>query len=175
MANGKKRSVRNGSKTHTLVVRHPVQVTVQPLMIEPSGSLAYLDVAKLAKATRAHIELGHVTVNGCKSAVRAIVRKGVVVGIATDGCAGCDDGEGVPAEILPLLRAAQRKLRAADKSAGEDRPVPVAEFLQRQQQMPERSRCFMFCIFGRCYICCGFLSDLTTFSCGRVGRSFDRL
>lgn len=169
MAKSKKKSA-----AQTLVIRHPVTVTVQPLAIEWAGSLDYLDVDKLAKAAKARIEVGHVTVNGCKSAVRVVVRKGIVVGMEVDGCAGCNDGEEMPPEVLPLLQAAQRKMRAADKGATGDRPMPVAQFLRQQQQKPERSRCFMFCFFGRCYICCGFLSDWRTFGCNRVGGSYDR-
>jgi hypothetical protein len=158
---------RSATARRTLIIRHPVKVTVEPLKIERAKSLAYLDVAKLGKAAKAQFDLGEVKVDGCRSAVRAIVRKGMVVGIAIDGCVGCGTDD-VADDVLALLKSVQRKLGTGK---GPDRPVPVEVFLR--QVVPERSRCHMFCFLGRCYICCGFPSDISSWSCGRVGRTLE--
>jgi len=67
-------------KKQTLAIRQPVSVTVQRLKIQRADSIKYLDVAKLSRAVKAEFELGHIKIKGRSSTVRAVVRKGMVVG-----------------------------------------------------------------------------------------------
>ncbi|MBA2547338.1 MAG: hypothetical protein H0V16_02625 [Burkholderiaceae bacterium] len=154
-------------KKQTLAIRRPVSVTVQRLGIQRADSVKYLDVAKLSRAAKAEFELGHIKIKGRKSTVRAVVRKGMVVAIRSELCAECQP-EKLSRDLLALLEVVRRKIGS---DGGSRRPVSVATFLQ--QQMPERSECHLICFWGMCFTCCGFPSDADSWSCSRLGRSYE--
>jgi hypothetical protein len=154
-----------GKSEQTVVVSHPVKVTVKTLKIKRAESLKYLDVAKLGKAAKAEFDLGHVKTDKCESTVRAIVRKGMVVGIRTE-CCNCES-EKIPSEALDLIKAVARKVTKG--GGGPFRPVSVAAFLQQQGPVIETSKCHLFCFWGMCFVCCGFPSDSGSWGCTRIG------
>ena len=151
----------------TLAIRQPVSVTVQRLKIQRADSIKYLDIAKLSRAAKAEFALGDIKIKGRSSAIRAVVRKGMVVAIRSELCAGCQP-EKLSRDLLALLNVVRRKIGS---DGGSRRPVPVATFLQ--QQMPERSECHLICFWGMCFTCCGFPSDSESWSCSRLGASYE--
>lgn len=158
---------RAGLSKQTFAIPQQVSITVQRLKIQRADSLKYLDVAKLSRAGNAEFELGHIKIKGRSSAVRAVVRKGMVVAIRSELCAECQP-EKPSRDLLALLEMVRRRITS---DGGSGRPVPVATFLQ--QQMPERSECHLICFWGMCFTCCGFPSDSKSWSCSRLGRSYE--
>lgn len=133
-----------------VVVRQTVELEVRRVDFKRAPSVAYLDVTKLSRARKAEFEVGHAVAGGATRTVYAIVRKGMVVGLRMEQCAECTPLDATP-ELIKAFEAARRKI---DPAGGRpSRPVPVAEFLARPFE-PERSHCWMFCIFGFCIICC---------------------
>lgn len=158
------RSRRSGSE---MVFQHSAPVRVKRLKIQRAPSLKYLDVEKLSRAASAEFDYGYVEVNGKKSAVRAVVRKGMVVSLKHEECSGCEKVS-MSKELKTLLAAVRRRLGPG--GGGTSRPEPVAVFLQ--QQKPERSECVLVCWWFACFICCGFPSD-DKWDCNTVGRSYE--
>src|SRR5262245_49330507 len=117
-------------KKEDLVFQHPVSVSVKRLKIEPATSLKYLDVDKLSRASKTEFEVGSVTVGNRRSAVRAVVRKGMVVALKTELCADCTPARVTP-DVRDLLKAVQSRIGDRD-SVGRP-PIPVVEFLQQDQ------------------------------------------
>jgi hypothetical protein len=70
-------------------LRTPVNLTVYRAEVEPFDSLRYLDLAKLAKATRATVELGVVRTPAGTDTLVAEVRRGEIVGLGPQHCSGC--------------------------------------------------------------------------------------
>ena len=154
---------------HEWVFQHRVPVKVKRLKIQRAASLAYLDIDKLSRAARAEFDLGYVKAGDRRSAVQAIVRKGMVVGLRTELCANCRPAR-MTAELRQLLKAVSRRIGGGARPPA--RGVPVAVFLRQQQ--PERSECYMICWWFTCFICCGFPSDPDSWSCSIPGGSYPR-
>ena len=139
-------------------LRYPVRVEVRKPKFERSASLAYVDAAKLTRAARAEFEVGHFKTDGCRQAVLAVVRRGMVTGLRVEGCAGRKPVRPTP-ELQRLLSGAQRRIRRrGDKPF---RPVSVVQFLGRSRVAETiiEEGCQEFCIitiFGHdiCIICC---------------------
>ena len=150
--------------------QHPAPVRVKRLKIQRAASLGYLDVAKLSRAARAEFDFGYVKVGNSRSAVQAIVRKGMVVALRTELCANCQPARMTP-ELRQLLKAVSKRIGGGGSRP--PRPIPVAMFLRQQQ--PERSECHLVCWWFTCFICCGFPSDPDSWSCSIPGRSYEAL
>ena len=155
---------RSGRSKSEMVFQHSVPVRVRRLKIQRAPSLKYLDVEKLGRAASAEFDYGHLNVNGKRSTVRAIVRKGKVVSLRHEECSDCEKTPMGP-ELRGLIKAIRRRIGGG---GGPSRPTPVAVFLQQQQ--PERSECVLVCWWFACFICCGFPSD-DKWDCNTVGRS----
>lgn len=154
---------KSGAGSRSLQLNLPVTVRVKPVRIRPSPSLAYLDTARLDKAARAEFELGEIQSGECRNSVYAVVKKGMVTGLRLHGCHDEKKGRMDPG-LQKALQEIRKRLGSGERPQP---PLPVSEFLR---QKPERSRCFMFCLFGFCIICCGFLSDIGTWGCVIIGR-----
>lgn len=139
-------------------LRYPVRVEVRRPKFERSASLAYVDPAKLTRATRAELEVGHFETDGCRQAVLAVVRKGMVTGLRVEGCTGHKPIRLTP-ELQRMLSSAQRRIRRRRNRPF--RPMPLAEFLGKRSvaELVIEEGCQEFCIitiFGHdiCLICC---------------------
>ena len=148
-----------GSNRGELVttLRYSVRVEVRRPKFERLASLAYVDAAKLTRAARAEFEVGHFTTDGCRQAVLAVVRRGMVTGLRVEACAGRKSIRLTP-DLRKMLIRAQRRIRRRAKPL---RPLTVAEFLgkSRVAEMIIEEGCREFCIitiFGYdiCVICC---------------------
>ena len=161
--------MKQGQSTNEVIeFEQPIPVTIRRLRIKRAASLAYLDVAKLSRAANAEFDFGHVAAGKCRSVVKAIVKKGMVVGLNVEGCNDCE-----PMKIGPEFQRVLESVRKRLYSEGEQPPPQtVPEFLA--QQVPERSRPFLICFIFFCVICTGFPSDPKSWSCHTVGRSFPR-
>jgi len=111
--------------------RHPVRVEVRRPKFERSASLAYIDVAKLARAARAEFEVGHFEVGRCRRTVVAVVRRGVVTALRVEACAQCQPVRLTP-ERQALLKLARRRI--GQRRAERFRPMPVAQFMRGAAQ-----------------------------------------
>lgn len=150
-----------------MVFQHSVPVTIKRLKIERAASLKYLDVDKLGRAASTEFDVGHVKVGRRRSAVRAVVRKGMVVALRTELCSDCEPAHMTPG-LADLMKAVRRRIRAG--GGRPSRPVPVAVFLN--QQVPERSECHLVCTWFLCWVCCGFPSDDDSWQCSVLGRGY---
>lgn len=122
---------------------------------------------QIEPSRKGRIRGSHIKIEGRSSTVRAVVRKGMVVAIRSELCAECRP-ETLSPDLLALLKVVRRKIGT---DGGSRRPVSVATFLQ--QQMPERSECHLICFWGMCFTCCGFPSDSDSWSCSRLGGSYE--
>jgi len=134
-------------------VTYPVRIErVRPTFTR-LASVAQLDRAKLARAARLSIEIGHLSTGQCRQVVRATVRRGMVTDYVVEPCK-TPMARRAPREVVQLVRKAQR---AAVRRAGRrpPRPVPVNRFLaQASRIVIETITCFRICIFGICIYCC---------------------
>jgi hypothetical protein len=105
--------------------KYEMTVEVRRLRLERSALLAYLDVEKLSRATKAEFEVGHVVAGRKRFSVRATVRKGIVTGLRSEGCcANCKTAKMSP-QLRELLATARRRL---DPTGGRPfRPIPVRQ------------------------------------------------
>ena len=143
----------------------PVTVTVTRLKVRRARSVAFLDIDKLGRAAKAEFDFGHITFEGRVRTVRAVVRRGRVVGVRCDLCRDCKPGR-LPAEAERLRDAMQQRIGPTGGRPA--RPPTVEEFLR--QQVPERSECRIGCHMFFCLICCGFPSDPDSWVCSWPGK-----
>ena len=101
-----------------LTFRHSVKVAVERPEFELLDAVSHLDVAALERAARAEIEVGYVESACCRQLVRAVIRKGMVIELKVEPCAG-EALEPSP-DLLRLLEAA-RRVRDLLPIAGEGR------------------------------------------------------
>ena len=135
--------------------RYPVRVEVRRPKFERSAALAYIDLAKLARAARAEFEVGHFETRCCRRTVLAVVRRGVVTALRVPACAECKAVR-LTTERQALLRLARRRIGARERRF---RPMPVAQFIRRAAELPRLGECHEVCfitIFGYdiCWFCC---------------------
>lgn len=136
--------------------RHPIRVEVRRPKFARSASLAYIDVAKLARVARAEFEVGHFETGCCRKAVLAVVRKGTVTALRVEACAQCQPVR-LTTELQAMLKAAQRQMgRRRDRPF---RPMPVAQFMSRVAATIVEGTCSEVCWtiggYGVCFTCCG--------------------
>ncbi len=135
--------------------RYPIRVDVRRPKFERSASLAYIDVAKLARAARAEFEVGHFEAGCCRKAVLAVVRRGTVTALRVEACAECKPVRLTP-ELQAMLKVAQRKMRR--RRDRPFRPMPVAQFMSRVAETIVEGLCSEVCViiegYGVCFVCC---------------------
>jgi hypothetical protein len=129
--------------------RYPIRVEVRRPKFERSASLAYIDIAKLARAAHAEFELGHLESGGCRKAVIGIVRRGMVTALRVEACARCKPVRLTP-ELQAVLKVAQRRI--GRRSDGPFRPMSVARFMSRGAELV--ADCYWICIYRLCLYCC---------------------
>jgi hypothetical protein len=133
--------------------RHTVRVEVRRAEFEPLASVAHLDVVKLARATRAEVELGYFKTGCCRPFVRAIIQKGMVTDLVVEPC---PDEKRVPPspELVRLVNIARQRVtpRGSKPFGG---PVPVADFMADAAAITIKTIvCVEVCIFASCFVCC---------------------
>jgi hypothetical protein len=136
----------------------PEKITVTRVTptFEPLRSLRDLDLAKLARARRAKVELGFLSSGECRQVVRAIVVNGRATGLELEGCRPANGrGKRASPEVVRLLRTAKR-IVDRKKARRPWRPVPVTTLVQRPAaRIIETITCFKVCILSFwCYYCC---------------------
>jgi hypothetical protein len=129
--------------------QYPIRVEVRRPKFERSASLAYIDIARLARAARAEFELGHLEAGGCRKAVLGIVRRGMVTALRVEACAQCKPVRLTP-ELQAVLKVAQRRI--GRRRAGPFRPMSVARFMSRGAELV--ADCYWICIHRLCLYCC---------------------
>ena len=135
--------------------KHPVTVEVYRSEFEVFASVRHLDTAKLARAASAEVEVGCIKNSCCPQMVRAVIKKGLVTGLAIDSCPESKQ-ERPSAEIVRLLNLAQR--RASKPGNRPPRfPIPVATFMRQAATISSDTitlTCVSICIHGACILCC---------------------
>jgi hypothetical protein len=135
--------------------KHPVTVEVYRPEFEVFASVKHLDAAKLARAASAEVEVGSIKNSCCPQMVRAVIKKGLVTGLAIDSCPE-SKLERPSAEIVRLLNLAQR--RASKPGSRPPRfPIPVATFMRQAATISTDTitlTCVSICIHGACILCC---------------------
>lgn len=136
-------------------LRYPVQIEVRRPKFIRAASLAYLDVAKLARAARAEFEVGHFEGGCCRNAVLAVVRRGMVTALRLEACADCKPVRLTP-EIQAMLNAARRRVGRGRQRPF--RPMAVAQFMGGVAETIIEGGCTESCItiWGHaiCLTCC---------------------
>lgn len=110
-----------------LTLRTPVNLAIYRAEVEPFDALRYVDLAKLAKAPRATVELGVVRTPAGTDTIVAEVRRGEIVGLGPQHCSGCS-GNGK----LPEKRMRDALTRVASKlgpKEGVTLPMPITTVL----------------------------------------------
>ena len=140
--------------------RYPIRVDVRQPKFEWSASLAYIDVAKLARAARAEFEVGHFEAGCCRKTVLAVVRRGLVTALHVEACTECKPVRLTP-ELQAMLKVARR--RTGRRRDGPFRHMPVAQFMSRVAYTIIEGTCSESCFtiggYGFCVVCCGFGSS----------------
>ena len=127
-----KRAIRNRP---LLSIDHSVKIEIRQAKLTPLESLKHLDVAKLKKASRAEVELGHIEGGCCSQLVRAVIRKGMVTDIAIDQC---PDAAKVTPDLARLLNKARRKAKAALGGRTDREPAQPRAARGRHRQAVEQ-------------------------------------
>jgi hypothetical protein len=133
-------------RKQTIEFEHSIKVQVRRITLRRSGTLAYLDIEKLGRASKAEFEVGHIKEGKTHRAVLAVIKKGMVIGLRMEDCPQCKSADLTP-ELHSLFDEALRRMEPSNIPPS--RPVPVREFLAEL-----RLDCFLFCLFGICIICC---------------------
>jgi hypothetical protein len=119
--------------------------------LELLGSVRHLNLDRLARATRAEVELGYVKSACCKRLVRAEVRKGMVTRIKLEPC-GETKIKKTP-ELTRLVNTAIR--RAAGRGRRPSFPLPLRTFMRSAREIFEETIiCIHICFLGHCLWCC---------------------
>jgi hypothetical protein len=163
---------RRNSKTRPLVsFNQPVMVQVHEPAFTLARSLRFLDIAVLAKAARAEVEIGEIDGGCCHHKVRVTIRKGMVVKLHADPCK--KEGQArLPPDLAKVVKESVRRVRAK-RGRARSLPVPVSTFFASSAAARlitvETLRCIRLCIFGICVTCC-WREDLPDAEpvCGRV-------
>ena len=143
---------RSDRGTLVTTFRYPIRVEVRRPKFERAASLAYIDIAKLARTARAEFELGHLEAGCCRKAVLGVLRRGMVTALRVEACAQCKPVRLTP-ELQAMLKVAQRRIgRRGDKPW---RPMSVVQFM-RVVYLWVDCRVFCVTIWGHrvCVVCC---------------------
>jgi hypothetical protein len=147
-----------------LTFRHSVKVAVETPEFELLDAVSHLDVAALERAARAEIEVGYVASACCRQLVRAVIRKGMVVEMKVEPCAG--EALKASPELVRLLEAARRTVGRGGRPGR--LPMPIAAFLASAARISVQVLvCVRICFFGVCVNCC-HLEGSDDWICGRV-------
>jgi len=133
-------------RKQTIEFEHSIKIEVRRIKLHRSGTLEYLDLEKLSRASTAEFEVGHIKEGKTHRAVLAVVKKGMVIGLRMEDCPQCRSADLTP-ELLSLFNEARRRLEPSNLPPS--RPVPVREF-----SVDLHLDCFIFCLFGICILCC---------------------
>jgi hypothetical protein len=110
-----------------LTLRTPVNLAVFRPEVEPFDALRYVDLAKLAKAPRATVELGVVRTPAGTDTLVAEVRRGDIVGLGPQHCSGCSGKGKLPEKRMrDALTSVASKLGPKD---GVTLPMPITTVL----------------------------------------------
>jgi hypothetical protein len=134
--------------------RYPTRVDVRRPKFERSASLAYVDVAKLARTARAEFEVGHFEAGCCRKAVLAVVRRGMVTTLHAEACTECKSIRITPG-LQALLKVARRRI--GRRRHGPFRPMSVVQFVGTAETIVEGTCseiCFTVGGYGVCFVCC---------------------
>jgi hypothetical protein len=143
--------MQKSRKSAVVTMQYPARVEISQPELELSPSLAHLDVARLAKAASAELEVGFVNSGCCRQALRASIRKGKVTALYAESCR---DGKPASPELAKLIHAARRRVMGP-KAQPKWQPVPVADFLENVALLSvDAWVCIKFCLFGHCFMCC---------------------
>jgi hypothetical protein len=145
-----------GTKSRTLATfTYPVKVEASRPDFEMSNSIRHLDLAALAKAASAEIEIGRVKGGCCgDQIVRAVIRKGMVTGLRVD-----DPPKGkqtpVRSDLAKLLNEARHTVEKERKSSFRF-PIPVVELGNNKvvDQAVETLTCIRIHWLGVQITCC---------------------
>jgi hypothetical protein len=110
-----------------LRLRTPVKLAVYRAEVEPFDALRYLDLAKLAKAPHASVELGVVRTPAGTDTLVAEVRRGEIVALAPQHCSGCS-GKGKLSEKR-MRDALTRVASTLGPKEGVTLPMPINKVL----------------------------------------------
>jgi hypothetical protein len=136
-----------------ITFEYPAQIEVRQPEFELLGSVPYLDLARLARATRAEIELGYYKIESCRHFVRAIVEEGMVTDLVVEPCSD-DELQPASAELVRLFNVARQHVTPPESEPFQP-PVPVADFMPNAAAMGLRWMvCIEICMFGTCFHCC---------------------
>jgi hypothetical protein len=139
--------------------RYPIRVEVRRPKFARSASLAYIDVAKVARTARAEFEVGHFEAGCCRKAVLAVVRRGMVTALRMPACAQCKPVRLTP-ELQAMINAVRRRI--GPLRGRPFRPMTVAQFMSGVAGLIINATCSLTCItvWGHvlCLFCCDFPS-----------------
>jgi hypothetical protein len=132
---------------------HSLKVEVHRSKIELLESARHLDIAKLARAASAEVELAYLESACCQRFVRAVVRKGMVTKLVLEPCADRAPMKISP-ELAELLKAAGPRVLQRDRR-GPRLPLGVRDFMNNVQTvLNETIYCIHLCLLGHCIWCC---------------------
>lgn len=139
-------------KTKTsATMRYLVPMKVRRPKLDVLPSVAYLDIAKLAQAENATVELGSIQSGCCPRRVSAHIRNGKVASLEVQGC---PDSKPPTPEIRRLLKTADKSLGGSGTTS-KFRPVPVADFFRNGAGLTiDIFVCIEICFLGYCLLCC---------------------
>jgi hypothetical protein len=141
------KSAKPAAKSVTFKYTSEVKVTVPEFRI--AASVAFLDTEALARVAKATIDVGSYKTACCERHVRAVVNRGMVVGIETDPCS---DAKSAGPAIADVAKTAFKRIGG---NPGKWKPVRVGEFLAKLLQEEEPiTNCIEFTIFGHTFFCC---------------------
>jgi hypothetical protein len=131
--------------------KHTTRIEVRRAEFKPLASVRHLDAARLSRAARAEIELGHFKTDCCGQLVKAIVKKGMVTELVVEPCS--DEKAKAPSpELARVVEIARRRVAPPDPVK---LPIPVADFLSDAVALTIRTiTCVQICIWGFCFVCC---------------------
>jgi hypothetical protein len=110
-----------------LRLRTPVKLAVYRAEVEPFDALRHLDLATLARAAHAGVELGVVRTPAGIDTVVAEVRRGEIVALGPQHCSGCS-GKGKPSK-KQMRDALIRVVSRLGAKEGVTLPMPINKVL----------------------------------------------
>ena len=101
----------------------PVKVEVRKPEVQLNDSIGALDVERLSKGSH-KIEIGFVKGGCCPQRVRAVIKRGMVIGCEVEPCSE-QPTVALSPEFLALVDTATRQIQTGKKW----QPIPVSEFV----------------------------------------------
>jgi hypothetical protein len=146
---------QSNRRTRVARFRYPSLVEVRRVAFKRSPFLSYLDIAKLTRATSVELEVGHFETGCCRTAVLAVVRRGIVKALRLERCTESKPVRLTP-ELQKMLKTAQRRIGGRDRPF---RPMPVSQLISRALGEIIDEGCDEFCFitilgYEICVLCC---------------------